>query len=81
MQEAVDATLLEKVKMSIERNKSLQMLTINIRHNSLVEAILKGAHGNTSLKRLSIPIFSEEHLKAAAAELRQVRPQLELHAF
>ena len=80
MQEAVDAILLEKVKTSIERNKSLQMLAITIGHNGLLEAILKGAHGNTSLKRLGVqlPLF-EEHVMAAAAELRQVRPQLELH--
>ena len=77
----MNVTLLEKVKTSIERNKSLQMLAINIGHNSLVEAILKGAHGNTSLKRLDVQLFSEEHLKAAAAELRQVKPQLELHAY
>ena len=59
------------------------MLAISIRHNGLVEAILKGAHGNTSLKRLDVQLFTvvEEHVKAAAAELRQVRPQLELHVY
>ena len=76
MQEVVNATLLEKVKASIERNKSLQMLDICIGRNSLVDAVLKGARGNTSLKQLIIQL-SRDQLKAAA-ELQQVRPQLEL---
>ena len=73
MQEVVDATLLEKVEASIERNKSLQMLYIDIRHD-VVDAVLKGACGNTSLRKLTIPV----RRKAAVAELRQVRPQLEM---
>ena len=73
----MDATLLEKVATSIESNKSLQMLYIDIKHsNGVVEAVLKGARGNTSLKRLAIR-WSHD-LNAATAELRQVRPQLEL---
>ena len=80
MQEVVDATLLEKVKTSIERNKSLQMLYIHTDHDDVVDAILKGARGNTSLKQLTIklPYRDRERLKAAAAaaELRQARPQL-----
>ena len=83
MQEVVDAALLEKVKTSIERNKSLQMLDIFNRHGDVVDAILKGARGNTSLKQLTIkaPYCDRESLKAAAAaaELRQARPQLKLH--
>ena len=75
MQEVVDAVLLEKVKTSIERNKSLQMLDIDRVHDSVVDAVLKGARGNTSLKKLIIS--SDDQLKAAA-ELRHVRPQLEL---
>ena len=79
MQEVVEATLLNKVITSIERNKSLQMLYIPIEHSGVVEAVLKGARGNTSLKKLTIWLYSDqEHLKAAA-ELQQVRPQLELH--
>ena len=80
VQKVVDATLLEKVKTSIERNKSLQMLYIDIEHN-VAEAILKGACGNTSLKKLTVYVrllYLQLHLKAAAAELRHVRPQLEL---
>ena len=79
MQEVVDATLIKKVESSIERNKSLQMLDIYFVHGGVEDAILKGALGNTSLKKLYI--YSSQgsfhHLKAAAAELRQVRPQLE----
>ena len=79
MQELVDATLLNKVETSIERNKSLQMLYVAIGHDCVEDAVLKGARGNTSLKKLTISDYSDkEHLKAAAAELRQVRPQLEL---
>ena len=77
MQEVVDATLLEKVKISIDNNKSLQMLYIYIIHSRVVEAVLKGACRNTSLKKLTIQLFSD-HLKTAAAELQKVRPQLEL---
>ena len=80
MQEVVDATLLEKVEASIERNKSLQMLDMGTDHGDVVAAILNGARGNTSLKQLTILLHDrdQERLKdAAAAELRQVRPQLE----
>ena len=76
MQEVVDATLLEKVKTSIERNKSLQMLYIGGVHDSVVEAILKGARGNTSLKKLTIQLFVQHY--PDRAELQQIRPQLEL---
>ena len=75
MQEVVDATLLEKVETSIESNKSLQMLDIRIEHIRVVEAVLKGARGNTSLKKLTI----EQMHFTAAAELRRVRPELKLH--
>ena len=79
MQEVVDAALLEKVKTSIERNKSLQMLHIFNVHDGVVDAVLKGARGNTSLKKLTIRWLSIPDLRiTAAAELRQVRPQLEL---
>ena len=81
MQELVNATLLEKVETSIERNKSLQMLGIYIEHGSVVESILKGARGNTSLKQLNMHLLSipdMSHLKTAVAELHQVRPQLEV---
>ena len=54
VQEVVDATLLEKVETSIESNKSLQMLDIYIKHSRVEEAVLKGARGNTSLKKLTI---------------------------
>ena len=82
----MDATLLEKVETSIESNKSLQMLYINNEHSSCVveEAVLKGARGNTSLKKLTIRSNYQQHHFIApylhhAAALRQVRPQLELH--
>ena len=79
MQEVVNAALLEKVKTSIERNKSLQMLDIVSVHGGVVDAVLKGACGNTSLKKLTIRRLSDpDHHNTAAAELRQVRPQLEL---
>ena len=58
------------------------MLDTYIRHvgGDVEDAVLKGARGNTSLKKLIIPLYSDkENLKAAAAELRQVRPQLALH--
>ena len=81
MQGVGDATLLNKVITSIERNKSLQMLDIGC-SGSVLDAVLKGACGNTSLKKLTIRLYSnKEHLKAAAAELRQVRPQLELRVI
>ena len=79
MQEVVDATLLEKVETAIESNKSLQMLYIYIKHSiGVVEAVLKGARGNTSLKKLTIRRWSygQQHLNTVN-ELRQVRPQLE----
>ena len=80
MQKVVDATLLEKVETSIESNKLLQMLYIDIMNSSsVVEAVLKGACGNTSLKKLTIvQSYDQQHLNA---ELRQVRPQLELHTI
>ena len=87
MQEVVDATLLEKVETSIENNKSLQMLDTRNTHSSVVEAVLKGACGNTSLKKLTTyqkeQSYDKLHLKTAAAadELRRVRPELELHYF
>ena len=89
MQEVVDAALLEKVETSIERNMSLQKLYMWIDHGGVVVAILNGARGNTSLKQLNIqlPYRDRERLKvaaaaaAAAAELRQARPQLELHVY
>ena len=75
----MDATLLEKVETSIENNKSLQMLYIYIKHsNGVVEAVLKGARGNTSLKKLTIGRCYGQQLKTVN-ELRQVRPQLELY--
>ena len=77
MQGVIDATLLNKVETSIERNKSLQMLAI--RHDDVVDAVFKGARGNTSLKKLIMLYSNQKHPNpAAAAELRQVRPQLEL---
>ena len=87
MQEVVDAALLEKVETSIERNKSLQKLYMWTDHGDVVDAILKGARGNTSLKQLTIKApyrgraHDREPLKAAAAEFRQVRPQLEFHVY
>ena len=84
VQTVVDATLLKKVKTSIERNKSLQMLGIYIGHSGVVEAILKGARGNTSLKQLNMQLLSipdMSHLKTAVAELHQVRPQLEVNVL
>ena len=62
MQEVVDATLLEKVKTSIERNKSLQVLYIDFRHKDVVDFILKGARGNTSLKQLTITLLSHDQV-------------------
>ena len=66
MQEVVDATLLEKVETSIESNKSLQMLDIYSEYSSHVveEAVLKGARGNTSLKKLTVRrSYDQQHLK------------------
>ena len=56
------------------------MLHIDSKHDSVVEAVLKGAPGNTSLKKLTIWRLSDpDHRNTAAAtELRQIRPQLEL---
>ena len=57
------------------------MLDMGIDHGDVVDAILNGARGNTSLKQLTIqllPIRDRERLEAAT-ELRQVRPQLELY--
>ena len=78
----MDATLLEKVATSLESNKSLQMLYIYIKHSiGVVEAILKGACENTSLKKLTIwQSYGKQHLNTVN-ELHQVRPQLELHIF
>ena len=61
MQEVVDATLWEKVKTSIERSKSLriQMLDIGTRHGSVLDAVLNGPHGNTSLKKLTIKLIRD----------------------
>ena len=86
VQEVVDATLLEKVETSIESNKSLQMLYIRVVegvHSGVEEAVLKGARGNTSLKKLTIDrSYDKLHLIAAADdELRRVRPELELLYF
>ena len=79
MQEVVDATLLNKVETSIERNKSLQVLYIRSTHVDVADAVLKGARGNTSLKKLTVQHYSHhKHLQVAVAELRQLRPQLEL---
>ncbi len=80
MQEVVDTALVNKVRTSIERNTSLQMLYICIQHVGVETAILKGACGNTTLKNLTIVLSSaQEHHEASAAELRCVRSQLELH--
>ena len=73
----VDATLLEKVETSIESNKSLQRLHISTEHDDVLEAVLKGACGNTSLLLLTIMSYDLN----AAAELQQVRPELELYVF
>ena len=87
MQEVVDAALLKKVKTSIERNKSLQKLVIHSRHGGVVNAILKRARGNNSLKELIILYSGQVRHKAAAAaaaaaaKLRQVRPQLEFSIY
>ena len=78
MQGVVDATLLNKVETSIERNKSLQMLYVTIGHDCVEDAVLKGARGNTSLKKLTISVYSDQE---PAAELRQVRPLLELREY
>lgn len=79
MQEVVDTTLLNKVRTSIERNTSLQMLYICTQHVGVEKAILKGACGNTTLKKLTILLSSaQERHEATAAELQSVRSQLEL---
>ena len=79
VQEVVDATLLRKVETAIASNHSLQMLKAVDIANSIVEAVLKGACRNISLKELAIWVFTrgqERHMAATAAELRRVRPQL-----
>ena len=80
MQEVVDATLSKKVETSIISIKSLQVLRVSTEHDSVLEAVLKGACGNTSLKYLSMMRCSD-HLKTVADELRQARPQLEFDAL
>ena len=75
----VDATLLEKVETSIESNKLLQKLFIRNTHSSVAEAVLKGARGNTSLKKLTIAgSYDQQHL-CKTDELRRVRPELQLY--
>ena len=77
-----DATLLSKVESSIASNHSLQMLKVVCIAHSIVEVILKGACRNISLKELDIQVVSPHdraHLKAAADELWQVRPQMNFH--
>ena len=81
MQEVVDAALLEKVETSIESNKSLQKLYMWIDHGGVVDAILNGARGNTSIKKLTIQLHNCDLTSSAAAELRQARPQLELRVY
>ena len=55
------------------------MLHIFNVHDGVVDAVLKGARGNTSLKKLVVWLLSiPDYCNTAAAELRQVRPQLEL---
>lgn len=86
MQEVVDATLLKKVTTSIERNKSLQMLYIGIGHDGVVEAVLKGAGVNSTLKKLTTRLrLFQECPKAATvdaiAKLRQAQPQLEFQSY
>ena len=73
-----DATLLRKVETAIASNHSLQMLKVVGIADSIVEAVLKGACRNSSLKELYIRVFThgQERYKAAAAELRRVRPRL-----
>ena len=65
------------ITYTIDRNKSLQILHIYIGHggvhDGVVDAVLEGAHGNTSLKTLIILLSHDQ------PELRQVRPQLELN--
>ena len=75
----MDATLLRKVETAIASNHSLQMLKVVDIANSIVEAVLKGACRNISLKELAIWVFTrgqERHMVATAAELQRVRPQL-----
>ena len=77
----VDATLLRRVETAIASNIALQMLKVVGIADSIVDAVLKGACRNSSLKELYIPVYYDDraHLKAAAAaaaELRRVRPQL-----
>ena len=84
VQEVDDATLLRKVETAIASNHSLQMLKVKRIANFIVEAILKGACRNSSLKELYIPVLTHgqaRHMAAAAAELRRVRPQLKFDRF
>ena len=78
VQEVDDATLLRKVETAIASNHSLQMLKVVYIANSIIEAVLKGACRNSSLKELDIPMFTRDQVRhmADAAELRRVRPQL-----
>ena len=78
VQEVDDATLLRKVETAIASNHSLQMLKVVWIANSIVDAVLKGACRNSSLKELYIMVHygDQAHLKAAADELWRVRPQL-----
>ena len=82
VQEVDDATLLRKVETAIASNHSLQMLRAKWIADSIVEAVLKGACRNISLKELAIRVFThdQEHLKPTAAELRRVRPQLKFYS-
>ena len=78
-----DATLLKKVETAIASNHSLQMLKVEWFANSIVEAILKGACRNISLKELN---FKRRHCdlahhKAVVAEVRRVRPEMNLHLW
>ena len=77
VQEVDDATLLRKVETAIASNHSLQMLKMKHIANSIIEAVLKGACRNISLKELHVLVLVPDtaHLKAAA-ELQRVRPQL-----
>ena len=80
----VDATLLRKVETAIASNHSLQMLKVVYIADSIIEAVLKGACRNSSLKELDILVFTLDqarHMAAAADELRRVRPQLKFDRF
>ena len=86
VQEVDDATLLRKVETAIASNHSLQMLKVERIAPSIIEAVLKGACRNSSLKELYIRVFTRVQARhmaaaAAAAELRRVRPQLKFDNF